>query len=252
MKVLLLPALLIAYLLAITSCQLAPIAPDGEVKPTPDVDPVALPGTTETIGTPKVFTSVLWLGDSQSVGDHGLGETLFKASPLAQVPFSWVARCSARPSQLKTGYKSSCGSKTIPASLGAAPKVEEMVKAKAYDLVIVQAAGNLLGYNNSFVTKDVSSLLSVIPDSIPCVWVGLTERVGTNSFDESKLNDLLKAAVQPRCTYVDLLPLGAYPRSASGKALRGDGTHLNSSYGEAFKFLMNKYAVAFNQALSNL
>ena len=238
MKLLFLPAALMVFLLLLTSC--------STVNTTTETNSVDK-NTQEPV--PKVYTSVLWLGDSQSVETGGLGDTLFKASKIASVPFSWVARCSARPSQLANGYKSSCGSKTIPASLGVTPKVGDLLQAKTYDLVVIQAAGNLLGYNKTFVVKDIHTLLDAIPTSIPCLWVGLSERVGTSTLDETKLNDTLRDTVSPRCTYVDILGLGAYPRNSQGKALKGDGTHLNASYGEPFKFLLSKYSEAFNDSL---
>lgn len=235
-------------LLVLQGCATTPpvpvVAENPHTLPQTPVEPIPVANTPG-----HSVKRILWLGDSQSSSAGGFGQGVYqklvKTDPGAYTTL--IARCGANPQwYLKGTQSTSCGAANLGPAINqlkeqgvllpkVAPNIAKVVAILKPDLTVIQMGGNLMtGFPDSFVTNQSKALAETAAKGGKCVWIGPSERIPVSEPQEHKINELIRAAVTPHCIYFDTLIVVKYPRNSQGKALKGDGIHMNRSLGPEF------------------
>jgi hypothetical protein len=176
--------------------------------------------------TPLLLTSLLYIGDSHSVGPFGLAlnENLRQLN-LSVVSYAYCG--SIANDWYKTNGATKCGYLEIDSNgvkksgtTGSVPQFKKLLEKHHPEIVIVELATNYFGYeSDEFVVNDMRKMGKEIIDSgAQCFWVGMpTSRKLQTSHE--RLDRLTKEAIGDLCTHFDSFPVTSYP------SVGGDGIH---------------------------
>ncbi len=173
-----------------------------------------------------LFSSLLFIGDSHSVGPFGLALNERLRTMGARVN-SYAYCGSIANDWYKNGGMTKCGylemnstGQSKSGTTGNVPKFRNLIEQHKPEVVIVELATNYFGYENeSFILSDMKKMAKDIIDSgAQCYWIGMpTSRKLENH--QERISRLTQEAIGDVCTYFNSFPVTKYP------ATGGDGIH---------------------------
>jgi hypothetical protein len=174
--------------------------------------------------SPSLYAStVLMIGDSHTVGPFGwyvdqnmrdAGHTMATYGSCGSVARWWV----------NGGNRSSCGyygrnTEGSRLELTQTPKLETLLNTVRPDIVFMQFGGNYVHINDSEITRDIKSMISIVRNfGAQCLFI--TNPDGRNNRHLSpRVIKLMKEAVGSDCAFFDSRTVTRYPETG------GDGIH---------------------------
>lgn len=173
-----------------------------------------------------LFSSLLFIGDSHSVGPFGVA--LNEKLRTWETSVTSYAYCGSIANDwYKANGVTKCGYLEMDAegqsqsgTSGPVPKFKTLLEKHQPKIVVVELATNYFGYENeSFILNDMRKMGKDIIDSgAQCFWVGMPTSRKLQSHHE-RVSRLTKEAIGDICTYFESFPVTSYP------ATGGDGIH---------------------------
>ena len=192
---------------------------------------LAAPGSAARADEASPFP-VVFIGDSQSAGSFGRKlDGHLRTLPGARV--HTVGSCSAIPDWYFTSQPTSCGyferaadGQVTRATQHATPLLSTLIdEVGRPSLIVVELSGNLIGYPEASVRRQVRRVVSSVSAIFPrprCVWVGTPSK---RKNPPSSYNDIYRWIQQETagvCAVFDSRPGTSYPPTG------GDGTHYDT------------------------
>ncbi len=175
---------------------------------------------------PYLLGSILFVGDSHSVGPFG--QALDKKLRSVSAHVTTATYCGTIVNDFyRTDAKTQCGYLEIDekgashkGTIGPVADFRKLLEKTRPAHVLVALATNYSGYeNDTFVINDMKKMVNdIIASGAQCFWIGMpTSR--TLKSQHERISKLTKKAVGSQCTYFDSFSVTSYPE------IGGDGIH---------------------------
>ncbi len=174
--------------------------------------------------------SVLYIGDSHTYGGFGdgLSEELEKVYTTTR-----IGSCGARAESYFNNYVTKCGlrwtssNKDFKNIEATTPKLESLMETHPNHFIVALGT-NYLGFSKSQLEKEIDKILSVIPQSTSCHWIGAPDIQSVeNKSKITQINSIIEEKLKSsKCKFINIQNLENYPPT------KGDGIHFSSKQGK--------------------
>jgi len=175
---------------------------------------------------PSSLPTVLFIGDSHTVGTFGIKEdALLRSLPSLRV--ETYAVCGSSPhnwfqsTRMGCGYffKNARGVEQHGIEIET-PQLTRLLDKHHPKFTLVALGANMFGGPDYWIKSSaVEMAQTIVSSGSQCIWIAPPQRRGNPEPESSRLFNEINAAVSPYCAVIDSRKYAAYPDNA------GDGIH---------------------------